>query len=175
MKRWAKNLACLFSLLVFLSSVTLWVRSYFTKDSLAREVWQLDSAGQSVRTRRWTYSVFWSKGTLGVVRNRIDLEGEWPGQTAWYHLRNAPSDIATIVRDADERINIRCGGAQFYYLVGTQAEGWRSSQRVVLPLWLFLPAGVPPLLWWRRWKRNRGRGIAVLTAPRSPPAPAAKI
>ena len=42
---------------------------------------------------------------------------------------------------------------------------WSTQQGLILPLWVFLPAAIPPVLWWKRRKRiSGGRGFAVVTS-----------
>jgi hypothetical protein len=164
MKRWASNIFCMLSLLVFVSGMAVWVRSYLVEDDIQRWIVQTDPPAQSVRTRRLTYSLAWSRGTIYIARSQSNLEGEWPGPTGWFFGHAKPTGVSILASSPNDRANFQLGGFQWVDEFVAQAEGWRSAQRLSAPLWLFLPAGIPPWMWWRRWRRSGGRGFAVQVA-----------
>src|ERR1700740_3077166 len=96
MKRWARNSFCLFSLLVFVSSVTLWVRSYFVAEGV---VWRQ----RSTPTGLLWYEVSSSRGAVGVSRYRVEgigFVGPGPG---WDYERSAKVESLYIPKQAGER------------------------------------------------------------------------
>jgi len=69
-----------------------------------------------------------------------------------------------------DHINFTFYGFQIYHCVVPDANGWTSQLKLILPIWLFLPAGIPPFLWWRKWKKARGgRGFPVEAISPAPP------
>jgi hypothetical protein len=176
-KRWTKNLCCLFSLLVFVGSVALWVRSYFVCETIITSTVHTDSHRNPVWSGFVDYIVTWARGTIGFDRWRVEYEGSPGVGGQWNYRRSEPIKTAIMVSSPEDKLNLHAGGFQLLYSVRTDELTATYEHRLVLPLWLFLPLGIPPLLWWRRWKRNRGRGFAVLPAPppSAPASPAAKI
>jgi len=70
---------------------------------------------------------------------------------------NAHPLTATVSKDAGKT----------WQIVGNLAAG---PHEFILPLWLFLPAGIPSFLWWRKWKKARGgRGFPVQSPSAAPP------
>lgn len=158
MKRWAFNplrginhAFCLFSLLVFLSSMTIWVRSYFVMDHFIL----LTSSGP---TRLVYWQLNMSRGTVVMARTVATYDSPTPAPSSrWQHYTNRPAYLG--------------GFIGFGYSEGTSRQGFNTGTRMkfasvfgralAFPLWLFLPAGVPPFLWWRKWRKKGGRGFPV--------------
>ena len=66
MKRWAWNILCALSLLVFATTMTLCVRSYFVSDRIQyNTVWTHETAGRTLRQRQW-YTFVANRGSLAI-------------------------------------------------------------------------------------------------------------
>ena len=161
MKRWAKNLFCLFSLLVFVGSVGIWVRSYSVWDQFENVTVQTDVTHQPDFTHELCYGIEWSCGAVRFLRVRGEYEGRFAPQLGWTNGHGWPTPTLISARSPSDRLNLTFGRCQLYWLVFKVKGGWGSYQYLVLPLWLFLPAAIPPLLWLRHWRKGRGRGFPV--------------
>src|SRR5213593_808060 len=83
-KRWAKNLFCLFSLLVFMLIACLWVRSWFAGGLIARwTVWE-DVTQNPVMIRRVGYSLGWARGQVGITRYEDSVRVPDSPHTFWF-------------------------------------------------------------------------------------------
>jgi len=58
--------------------------------------------------------------------------------------------------------NFQLAGFQVQRILNRPGTFLDSHLYIVLPLWLFLLFAIPPVLWVRRYRRNRGRGFAVM-------------
>jgi hypothetical protein len=160
MKRWAFNLFCLFSLLVFASSVILLVPSFLVGQSVAF-IDGRSSAGTLI------YTAAIARGEMSFARDIFDDGGGRGTRWVW-HQERKPSSLHNL-RQPNDLINIEVAGFQYNRWV-TGGFSWLSRWHLVLPFWLFLPAAVPPLLWWRKRRKRRGRGFAVGVASASDPS-----
>jgi len=154
------NFFCALSLLVFVTSVTIWVRSYFVRDLV---VW----SWREVPTRDVGWELESTRGRCGVIRHWIDYDSpKSPMPSNLKYFKFEPKDLVGFVN------------TKSFKSLGVASH---SAQGLAIPLWLFLPAGIPPFLWWRKWRRGRGgRGFPVQSpsapSPAGPSAPAtAKI
>jgi len=147
-KRWSANLLCGLSLLIFLLAMGIWVRSYYVTRYLAYQTAQGDS-----------YAVLIARG---VVLCTADPESPTPRQRWTYATSEPPTLIGWFGSRPDAYINIRFLGFQCFFWRGK--EGLELNLYKVwlrLPLWLFLLFAIPPVLWVRRYRRQRGRGFPV--------------
>ncbi len=161
MKRWASNLFCLFSLLIFATSVALWVRSLMRSE---RVTWYIDRTDYSVRlplTRYNIEAVSWADGRVAFFHashefahwvqfpRGLSRESLAPGSGLYL------GSVATNMRSI--------GFGPFIYFAGESSDNTASmtDTTVVLPLWLFLIFAVPPILWLRKRRKNRGRGFPI--------------
>jgi hypothetical protein len=151
---WLWNIFCVASLLVLVLSVTIWVRSWFVGEVIC---WA--SAPADWRSGAWSYSIASGRGAIGIRRMRWkEAGGSW--EPGLHYLRDEP--ISPIFPNTYPALwNVRFGGFQWLYGVRTYPQNWFSYQNLVLPLWLFLPTTIPPILWWRRWWRRHARGFPV--------------
>jgi hypothetical protein len=153
-KRWAKNLFCIFSLLVFVGSVMLWVRSYFVGDGI---YWfGGDADGEFDRLGMES-----ARGTIGVSRLKITHTARAGRPAKLYRMRWEPRRNLIASRRAIKDINLQCLEFQLIHAVMNNQGESLSDDRLIVPLWLFLPAAIPPLMWLRRWRNGRGRGFPV--------------
>jgi len=140
-KRWAWNLFCLVSLLVFVSSVTIWVRSYFVGDYVT--YWSSATASCNIVCRR---------AALRLEYIRYD---DWMGslrrERNWFYSTFPPQLEPLQIPKADWSVDFKIASIHL-------SQGSRTMRALIFPLWLFLPAGVPPFLWWRKWRTKGGRG-----------------
>jgi len=162
MRRWPWNIFCALSLLVFVASVTLWVRSYLIAEQIA---WSHPSHRPG-KTGLFGFTMSWSRGIVEFQRAGGETAGDFnfTKYAGWYHGILPPSEENLFAADTGGYVtDIRMAGFQFlhYFRDDGKAE-WSSVWSFIAPLWLFLPAGIPPFLWWRKWKRKRrGRGFPV--------------
>jgi len=139
-KRRAWNIFCALSLLIFAASVALWVRSYSVVDVIdyTRQV----GPGQFVE-----YGVVSSTGSLRVLRHQWGYSEPRPQRTGWY--------FGEIPDPAELRTLVFTNGSV------KSSDHWTSVRGVTVPLWLFLPAAIPPFLWWQKRRKLGGRGFVV--------------
>jgi len=171
MKRWAWNIFCALSLGVFVGSVSLWVRSYAVCDTVMWTRTRMDSIQKPMWGRQTIFTIRCSRGALGTLREHTE-SAEYPvASEGWNYDASrpfSPPDWYTKVLTA---LDLRLAGAHLHFAVFTYpGQSWESVKILVLPLWVFLPAGIPPFLWWRKRRKLGGRGFAVqLDAPQNTP------
>jgi hypothetical protein len=157
-KRWA----ILLSLLVFAGSLILWVRSYLSPEAMGWSGTYPELTRNGTRVRGLSYVIGWAGGSAAFHRNRYD----WPnnpynGSGGWGYGQVEPPGPALVEPPtAEDRFNLRLAGFQVRHFVHATKDGWQSDHHVVIPLWLFLPAAIPPVMWWRR-RKGRARGFPV--------------
>jgi len=146
-KRWAWNIFCALSLLIFAMSLTLWVKSYFVVDliSYIRPRTAIQSS---------LYGIESSRGALGIYY--VQAKGTLPKQDTpgchYYSYRAAPGDNSFASMHGPLAVRHQVYKGLYQTL---------DFRFVIIPSWFFFPAAVPPLLWWRKWKKNRGRGFPI--------------
>jgi len=150
--RWITRILCLFSLLVFASGVTIWVRSYLVLDNINRRTW---GAGKVD-----FYSVDSSRGELAVNRfTLIDDSRIEAGEFGWEHSRGNPTAFHSDSISPNDRFNMSLGGFHLRYGDYAADHGRNTFLSLVLPLWLFFPFAVPPAIWLRNHRKRKGRGF----------------
>jgi hypothetical protein len=93
---------------------------------------------------------FWTDATLSM-------------QNVWRYACDPPSESeAYLEGGATDYFRVRLGPLLVHYKDNVYSI-WKTDLTVILPFWLFLPAAIPPFLWWRRWGRGNARGFAVET------------
>ena len=162
-RRWAWNIFCVFSLVIFATSVTLWVRSYFVADyAMWTPYAWTDATGMPIPNGGSSYIVGYRRGAVGIFR---DAGNFYSRPSGWRHWSRAPTNGEFYSATPSDRLNLHFGSFRIWYKVEAYSNGWASWRCVVLPFWLFLIFAVPPLLWWRkRRKRLGGRGFPVAAA-----------
>ena len=175
MKRWVKNLFCLFSLLVFASSATVWVRSYFAFEGVDYQMRRTDTVTLPAVTCVQGCGLRWSQGAAGLYGYKVADQSAARVHLGWVHYKSAAPAPMIWPTSPLDRFNVQYAGFALVYATDLPSPPLQSLAVVQVPLWVFLPAGVPPFLWWRRWTRNRGRGFEVLAGAESaaPPPPTA--
>ena len=158
MRPWAKNILTVLSLLIFVGSVTLWVRSYFVSEMVWWE-------GLRTATQTLSYHAVSGRGTVGILRVRYErLALSHRPAPGWSYIRADEPRGVHVVSLPDSRLRVEWGPFQLLSGVRTGPRGqWSSEQWLVLPLWLFLPAAIPPVLWWFRRRPRNARGFSVET------------
>jgi hypothetical protein len=160
-KRWAFNLFCLFSLLIFAASVAIWVRSYF-KSETAEYWWNSPALGKGpgqAGVAGWGLGM--RTGALFLWRLHIDNASAYTGPRGWSHRYSAQSPITYSPIAPGDQFNFKGLGFQFRRSLSPFGLGQASTFETIIPLWLFLPFAIPPILWWRKRRTNRGRGFPV--------------
>src|SRR5258707_14167445 len=92
MRRWAINLLCLFSLLIFTASVAIWVRSYSSGDLFEWSSAKIFPASGRLKERAWTLGT-----ARGAVRFTRASDEYPPGGfddlvAGWTHHAIGPED-----------------------------------------------------------------------------------
>src|SRR5204862_1550123 len=125
------------------------VRGYFQMDVL---VYAHETRPGSGVDHTIIFDSAWS--CLGAVAlKRRQLDGVDASTPRWSYdhsgnvqtLNEPPSDV---------QHNLQLGTFQLFGSTHWSSELTVSDHGVVVPLWMFLATGIPPLLWWRRWRRN---------------------
>jgi hypothetical protein len=128
------------SLLIFAAASVLFVRSWFVCDHL----WYRTPDGAVT----WTLSL--SHGSFRLVHLSVAVDP--PHSLYWdYHPQppirlEIPPYIPTSYHFAGFGFGINAG---------------IPSSSVIVPLWIFLPTLIPPLLWLRRYRNERRRGFPI--------------
>ena len=119
------------------------------------------TAQGAIRTSFLRRGVDYSKGYLRMFRTRAEFLGSLQAASGVRWASQSRIDIDPIPSSPDDRLNLELGGFQLVHTIRSRPIDWVSQQQIILPFWFFLPAVIPPLLWRRRWRRNRGRGFPV--------------
>ena len=168
LRRWAINILCGLSLLIFLLAMTLWVRSYFVADVIAEARVRFGPQEQD-RPTEWVYhDIAWSRGAIAITRKRDHREGYLREDSGWFYARMSYPRPLGEAASAGDRVNIQLGGLQLLHAVDSYEDGWTSRQLAMAPLWMFVLFAIPPLLWVParvRWRGQRGRGFPVYAEP----------
>jgi hypothetical protein len=164
---------CAGCLLIFAAGFVLCVRGLFVGEALRWAVEQNDRGRRPPVRRVVLHELFTIPGGVGVFRG----EGYWsdgyisPAADGFSH-RVGPPLMPNGTPSAWDRANFRWGGIRFH--VVNRAYGlWEREAVGVLPFWVFLPVAIPPMLWWRSWRKQWGRGFEVESA--QPTAAESKI
>jgi hypothetical protein len=157
-RRWAWNIFCALSLLIFATSVTLWVRSYFATEVFGWFQIERDGSGAE-------YSLLYQRDIVGFRIFRSDVLRQSPTFRGWRHLRFPPTSIYPPGNQQIDYVNLQFARFVFHFRRNRIYPSWFTDLVVHIPLWLFLIFAVPPLLWWgKRRKRLGGRGFPVAAA-----------
>ena len=162
-RRWLLNIFAALSLLLMIGVVMLWVRSYWRWDWVDRAVQHVQGWSACELT---SYSglvvVGWTSGEnpeqIGVRYPRFGWD--------WISDEASVGDPTPMLFEGTKR-----GGLHFYF--GSDDQNWLSLgpvpvRAIAFPhLALLPPLMIAPLLWVRRWRRERrtrGGGFAVIAA-----------
>jgi hypothetical protein len=155
MRRWALNIFCILSLLVFGLSVVIWVWSYFVTADIERFSRQTDTTRHPPLTRTLGYGIGWAPGTLGIFHYQGESSAPATSVQTWIYREFGPKRTLITAAMPDDRVNLRFGNFQLLYRVETDAGRWQSLRLLIVPFWLFLFAAIPPVIKWRCWRRAR--------------------
>jgi hypothetical protein len=114
--------------------------------------------------------IWYSRGVVSLQRTVVVLEP--PGvtsETGWNHERTRPSQDLYLSATWNGKANPRFAGFQVGSDYSFSMNVLTHSVYFIFPLWVFLPAGIPPFVWWRKWRRAGGRGFAVVPAESTSP------
>jgi len=153
-KRWVWNISCALSLLIFTTSVTLWVRSYWRYDYIA---WTGEPAPRSSKV----WGIACSFGAVVFYHSYHQGATYDPGTKGLLTMHSREPETLQLPRQKDDHWNLAVAGFQTVYGVSPHRTGSDSYHHLMIPLWLFLPAGIPPFLWWRKRSTSGGRGFPV--------------
>jgi hypothetical protein len=160
MRRRLRSFLTILSLLIFVMSIVLWVRSYFVLDGFYD--WSARPGSTQSFSRIYSYyEIECCRGTLCVARYQSELWESRPAE-GWSYIRTLPRPRDILPKPADDRLQIACGGFQLAYPSnGTPGAGpWFY---LVMPIWFLLPFGIPPTMWLLRRRREcrRVRGFPI--------------
>ena len=164
MRRRAFDILCVFSLIVLTLGTAAGIRSYYVGGVL---YWRSAPPGP-------VYGLIWDEGTIGVVRIRRGSGSPMPA-TGWLYHSIPHVHTLTIERSAADRANVLIGRFQFVRRILPWPNMWQSETWLIVPAWAVLLASLPPIAWWRRWRRERttARRAAFEVTPLHP-APTAE-
>ena len=160
MRRWALNTSCVLSLLVFVLSEAIWVRSYYVTADIERFSRQTDLTQHPPLTRTLGYGIGWAPGKLGIFHYRGESSVPATFVRTWIYREFGPTRKLITPATPDDRVNLRFGNFQLLYQIETSDDRWRSLRLLILPFWVFLFAAIPPVIWWRRRRRARSLGAS---------------
>jgi hypothetical protein len=169
MRRWASNVICALSLLIFLVAMALWVRSYAALDGFQWESFQ--SRPEEIPARNLTPSVqlrgmyvnaFYSRGILMLSHCRMDFPKTGPTIRRWHVQHQQPTPrLGGDDWSKLETMSVNILGIQLRHRFTDYGGGWTSVRFLRLPFWFFLLFAIPPVLWLRRRRQSHGRGFPM--------------
>jgi len=164
-KRWAWNIFCLLSLLIFATSVTIWVRSRFFEEDIFWKCNLFVHEGAAGVTKQSCTGVEWANSIISIYREKS--EGVWydPQQAGWHYAKSELPEFPPARVQRPDRLDLEFGGFAFCHQYSANPPSTYSELSVRAPLWLFLLAGIPPFLWWWKWRKIHGRGFEVSMRP----------
>lgn len=146
---------CLSSLMIFALSAETLVRSFFARDEIY--YW-----GHPDPEDQWLLQIETDHGELGISRAGYFVNDPDELRRGWGYSVLPPTGSPFDRWEArpNDHIDFKFAGFGLRYNDEILDMGAHSEEAVVVPLWLFLPAVVPPILWLRR-RRNRISGFPV--------------
>ena len=160
MRRWVWNILCALSLLLFVSSITLWVRSYFVADAVSYSTTVTDMTHRQPIVWLVRYGGGSNRGAISV--GRIEVENRLLATGPRWRYQAAPPAVATgWLKSKNDLVNFQWGGFILIYSPYHPIPEVRSLVDVGVPLWIFLAVGIPPVLWWQRHRRKGGVGFPI--------------
>jgi hypothetical protein len=156
-RRFAFNVLAVLSVLVFALSICIWVRSYFVGETFQRVRNQIE----------WQKKPFgWAQGRIGINRTRAQIDTTVIVSNGWQYNHFDPKTAAIPRPSPFDRVYYRFGKFRLRHTITPIRSGWISEQDLSVPVWIFLPAAVPPLLWRRRRRRTLGPGFPITPTAR---------
>jgi len=163
-KRWAKNIFAALCLLIFASTLTIWVISYWGGGYVVRTIEKLDPAEPKFAVQEMQYVAECGGGDVWFQRFRRDFRYEALGLAGWGYGRGNPLWGVDSSAPPTRETTFRFAGIYYGHRVRQWGINGMSTVCLVLPLWLFLPAAIPPFIWWRRWRKKDRSGFPVTMA-----------
>jgi len=167
MKRWLWNVFCALSLLIFATSMTMWVRSYSVGESLHWLDWELDWTPQRKLVHIWSYRLACSRGDVSAEKEYRVTTHNWSGHAGWSVEHWVSPFPVYPWRWSSNPTITRFLGTRFSRTAYADREGSLRSTFVAVPLWLFLIFAVPPLVWWRIRRKLGGPGFPLQPIPKT--------
>jgi len=121
---------------------------------------------------RVTQTFGWSRGTVAFGNSYSQSHLFWqpaPWEIGWQRLTEKwPAPWIAVPASPSNLVHFSWGGFELAYSVDEDPRWIARDLWVRLPLWLFLIFAVPPLLWWRKQRRNaHSRGFPVQEAEKN--------
>ena len=160
-KCWAWNVFCLFSLLVFALSVTVWVRSYFAWEAITMGHSWTDLERKPPVRRGATAGLEWCCGMVIVSRLAEDGPVMAYDKITWRYERRRPIKFNSPSLSVWGVAPVQFAGLQLLYTKSNYTGTRESEARVAAPFWSFLPAAIPPIVWLRRRRKENLRGFPM--------------
>ena len=152
----------------------IWVRGYFASDTIILRRDRTYPAQQGFRYNHVRCDVASERGYvyLGWHQEEVPSNTRFADGTMWGH---SPTNYLPLLWNGQYLSpNLRFAGFWYSHSAASYApisrksvQAWHSNHNLTVPVWIFLLLAIPPLRWWQRWRRNRGRGFPVelSTAP----------
>jgi len=106
----------------------------------------VDSEGLTSARGAVRCAVMSSRGELAVCRQRFDYEGSLGWRLGWHHQTMGPFSWSSALSAFRRASEFNCLGVKVFHSVPEPLLGDSGLWAVGVPLWLLLPAGIPPAL-----------------------------
>src|SRR5438067_241747 len=123
MKHCAWNIFCALSLLIFVSAVTLWVRSYYVADVVEYVRGHIGSQRSTSGRRAVRCAVWSSPGELGISRQRFDFEGSLSWPLGWHHQTRGSFSWSFALSAFPRASEFNCLGVKLFHSVPQSGLG----------------------------------------------------
>jgi hypothetical protein len=163
LRRFIHAALCASSLLIFALAVIVWARSFRAWERVTFTTTHTDGVAWS---RFVDHCVSWSRGNITFDRFTVERQGGPFSADHWHYARETPArPINVDMNVPTDRVNVGLAGFRIRLNVDDERMSRVRLARIGLPLWVFLPAAVPPVLWWRhrRYRRRADVGFSVKT------------
>jgi hypothetical protein len=160
-RRFAFNVLAIISLLVFVTSTGIWVRSYFVGETFQRLRVQNEWLQKPFGTELLMHGIGWAQGRIGINRTRAQVDTTVFVTNGWQYNHFDPTTAVVPSPSPFDRVYYQFGQFRLRHTITSMGTGWISQQDLAVPLWLFLPAALPPVLWLRRRRRTSGPGFPI--------------
>jgi hypothetical protein len=151
---------CASSLLIFALAVIVWARSFRAWERVVFTTTHSDGVAWSGFV---DYCVTWSRGNITFDRFAVETRSGPYSTEHWHYSRETPARPinADTGNPVNDRVNVGFAGFRVRVYVEEKQIDRTRLDRIGVPLWFFLPAALPPAIWWRHRGRHRRQGFLV--------------
>jgi hypothetical protein len=129
----------------------------------------MDPARRGASVRTMQYGVVCYKGRMIIQRLRDELRELGPPASEWYYGHNNHFMTITGAAPPIDLVTHGLAGVRYGHRIDKLTWGWTSNIWLTLPLWLFLPTAIPPVVWLQNRRKQRQSGFPVTLAGAAPP------